>query len=173
MRAYLRDGSAQTILCTATLRQKLQTKLSISSSYSILTPGQPVPALTLQRQAPGRVGCQFLSHWYDLTPEKSLCKRDSKPGSSALEADALTTRPMRRSRCRRGSCGEGQKGKGKWGRGGGGLRGGGCKNSGQVRGWRRVDDHENTTDNMRDKEERHRDLPLWDNSEGSGFFHTA
>ena len=32
------------------------------------------------------------------TPEISRCKRDSNPGSSALEADALTTRPTRRSR---------------------------------------------------------------------------
>ena len=38
----------------------------------------------------------FLSHWYDSTPEKSRRKRDSNPGSSALEADALTTRPTRR-----------------------------------------------------------------------------
>ena len=34
----------------------------------------------------------FLSHWYDSTGKKSLLKRDSNPGSSALEADALTTR---------------------------------------------------------------------------------
>ena len=31
----------------------------------------------------------FFSHWYDLTPKKSHHKRDSNPGSSALEADAL------------------------------------------------------------------------------------
>ena len=42
-------------------------------------------------------GSQFWSHWYDSTPEKSWRKRDSNPGSSALEADALTTRPTRRS----------------------------------------------------------------------------
>ena len=41
--------------------------------------------------------CQFLSHWPDSTPEKSRRKRDSNPGSSALEEDALTTRPTRRS----------------------------------------------------------------------------
>ena len=40
---------------------------------------------------------QFLSHWYDSTPKKSRRKRDSNPGPSALEADALTTRPTRRS----------------------------------------------------------------------------
>ena len=37
------------------------------------------------------------SHGYDPTPEKSRRKRDSNPGPSALEADALTTRPTRRS----------------------------------------------------------------------------
>ena len=41
--------------------------------------------------------CQFLSHWYDSTPKTSRRKRDSNPGSSALEADTLTTRPTRRS----------------------------------------------------------------------------
>ena len=55
MRVYFRDGSAQTILRAATLRWKLQIKLSISPSDSILTPGRPVPALTLSRQAPGKV----------------------------------------------------------------------------------------------------------------------
>ena len=44
-----------------------------------------------------RLECQFLSHWYDSTPKKSQPKRNSNPWSSALEADALTTRPMRRS----------------------------------------------------------------------------
>ena len=33
----------------------VQIKLSLSSCHSILTPGQPVPALALLRQAPGRV----------------------------------------------------------------------------------------------------------------------
>ena len=47
MLIYLRDGSAQIIARAATLRQKLQIKLSTSPSQSILTPGGPVPALTL------------------------------------------------------------------------------------------------------------------------------
>ena len=104
MQVYLKDGSAQTILRAATLRQKLQTKISISPSHSILIPGQPVPALTLNRQAPGTVATGvpffffFLSHWYDSTPKKFRLKRDSNPGSSALEADALTTRPTRLSK---------------------------------------------------------------------------
>ena len=47
MLVYLRDGSAQTILRAATLRQKLQIQLSTSPSHSILTSGRPVPALAL------------------------------------------------------------------------------------------------------------------------------
>ena len=41
--------------------------------------------------------CQFWSHWYDSTLEKSQRKWDSNPGSSTLEADALTTGPTRQS----------------------------------------------------------------------------
>ena len=44
---YLRDGSDHT------QRYKSQIKLPIST-HSILTTGQPVPALTLERHAPGR-----------------------------------------------------------------------------------------------------------------------
>ena len=43
----LRDGAAHTAGRAATLRQKLHIKLAVSLSHSILTPGQPVPALTL------------------------------------------------------------------------------------------------------------------------------
>ena len=39
--------------------------------------------------------CQFLSHWYDLTLEKSRRKQDLNSGSSTLKVDAVTTRPMR------------------------------------------------------------------------------
>ena len=46
-------------------------------------------------------GAWLGSHWsatvYDSTPKKSRRKRDSYPRSSALEADALTTRSTRRS----------------------------------------------------------------------------
>ena len=51
----LKDGSAQTVARTATVRYKLYIKLAASTIHSIQTPGQPVPALTLQRQVPGRV----------------------------------------------------------------------------------------------------------------------
>ena len=47
------DGSAQTVVCTATLRYKLQIKLYISASDGILTLGQPVPALGPCRVATG------------------------------------------------------------------------------------------------------------------------
>ena len=94
---YLRDGSAKTILRAATLRQKLQIKLSTSPSHSILTPGWPVPALTLYCQVPGRVATgvpifkSLVMVWLDL--EKSRREQDLNPRSSAFEADALTTRP--------------------------------------------------------------------------------
>ena len=51
---YLMNDFAQTIVRDATLRQKLQLKLSLSLSYCILTPGRPVLALTLNgRQLTG------------------------------------------------------------------------------------------------------------------------
>ena len=56
------------------LRKKLQTKLSISPSHSILTPGQPLPALTLCRHTPGRVaatGVPVFKSLVSLNPEKS------------------------------------------------------------------------------------------------------
>ena len=56
MLVYLRDGSAQTAVRAATLRQRLQIKLAITPSHSILTPGQPDPPLTLSRKAAGRLG---------------------------------------------------------------------------------------------------------------------
>ena len=45
--ASVSQGRICTIVHAATLRQKLQIKLSTSPSHSILTLGQPVPALTL------------------------------------------------------------------------------------------------------------------------------
>ena len=77
---YLRDGSAQTILRAATG--------PTSPSADPITPG-----------------AWQGSHWsanFEVTAmtrprkKKSRRKRDSNPGSSALEADALTTRPTRR-----------------------------------------------------------------------------
>ena len=39
--------------------------------------------------SPGAWQGSHWSHWYDSTPKKSRHQRDSNPGSSALEADAL------------------------------------------------------------------------------------
>ena len=72
----------------------MRIKLSTPPSHSILTPGRPVPALGLYRQAPGRVasGVPIFKSLVCLDPGKSRRKRDSNPGSSALEADALTAK---------------------------------------------------------------------------------
>ena len=60
MLVYLRYRFAQTSARAATLREKLQTKFSISPSHSILTPDRPVSVLTLSRQAPGRADTAVL-----------------------------------------------------------------------------------------------------------------
>ena len=106
MQGYLRDGSAQTILCAATLRYKFQIKLSVSPSHSILTPGQSFPALTLC-QVPGKVatGVPFLKSLIWLKLKQSQRKRDSNPGSSPLKTDALTTRPNEVVNCGWPCCG--------------------------------------------------------------------
>ena len=51
---------------TATLRQKLQIKLAVSTRGSILTLDQPIQAFTLWHEAPGS-DYQLLSHRKDLT----------------------------------------------------------------------------------------------------------
>ena len=98
MQVYLRDGSAQTILRAATLRQVAgQTLHLIQSQYTDAGPASP-------SADPITPGAWQGSHWsanFEVTGvtrlrKKSRRKRDSNPGSSALEADALTTRPTRR-----------------------------------------------------------------------------
>ena len=73
--------------------------------YLTLTPGQTVPELTIYCQVPGKVATRepvFKSLVW-LNPEKfPHRKRESKPRSAALEADALTTRPRRQYT--QGSC---------------------------------------------------------------------
>ena len=44
---YLRGGSVQTLPRDATLGSKLQIQLAMSPRHGVLTPGQPVPALTV------------------------------------------------------------------------------------------------------------------------------
>ena len=72
---YLRDGSAQTSVHSATLRQKLHIKLSISLSHthSIPTPGQTVPCwpYNARRLAGQSLEYRSLSHWYDSTLKNS------------------------------------------------------------------------------------------------------
>ena len=53
--ARVSQGRICTDSFTCCHTEKLQIQLSTSPSHSVLTPGRPVPALTLQCQAPGRV----------------------------------------------------------------------------------------------------------------------
>ena len=55
MLVYLRDRFALTFVHASTMRQKLQIKLAISPTHSLLTPGQPILAMTLYCQVPRRV----------------------------------------------------------------------------------------------------------------------
>ena len=63
------------------LPHKLQIQLSTSPSHSILTPGRPVPVLTLERQAPGRVatGVPILKSLIRLDPEKIRLQAGFEP----------------------------------------------------------------------------------------------
>ena len=86
MLVHVSDGYALTILRAATLRWKLQITLSISPSHSMLTPGQPDSALTLELQAPGSY------HWsaYRLIGlvVKASASRAEGPGfESSLRRD--------------------------------------------------------------------------------------
>ena len=75
-----------------------QTFYLTQSQYTDTGPTSPsVDPLTPGAWQDSHWNANFLSHWYDSTPKKSRRKRDSNPGSSALEADALTTWPTRRS----------------------------------------------------------------------------
>ena len=98
MVVYLRDGSDQTIVRAATLRSKMHIILATSPNHSILTPGQPVPALTkaieckrklllrFKRQQPDREPqeYQFLSHWYDSIWKKIRGERGNRTWSATL-----------------------------------------------------------------------------------------
>ena len=99
MPVYLRDRSAQTSIRVAKLRQEQQNKFSISTSHSILTPGRPVRALTLSRQAHDRVatGVPIYKSLVRLDRTKHpRCKWELNPDPPLLEVDAFTTRPAGR-----------------------------------------------------------------------------
>ena len=87
MTVYFRDEPEKATVHDITLWQKLQIKLAMSPIYCILTPGPPVPALTLQRQASGRVATRVPVskplEWLDQE------RRGAIPGSPSLETDAL------------------------------------------------------------------------------------
>ena len=56
------------VSCAAILRQKLQLILALSPSHSVLTPGQTVQTLTLQREVSvWSVEFQCKSKWFDFT----------------------------------------------------------------------------------------------------------
>ena len=82
MLVHLRDGCAQTTLRAATPSQKLQIKLAISPSHSILTPGQPVLAPTLQSQAPGRVATGIPTSKSQVLPDLQTSKVPDQNGVS-------------------------------------------------------------------------------------------
>ena len=94
MRVYLRDGFAQTIAHTETEVADRTFHLT-QSQYTDTEPTSP-------STDPITPGAWQDSHWilkslHGMTRprEKSRRKRDSNPGSSAVEADALSTRPTR------------------------------------------------------------------------------
>ena len=100
MRVYLRDESAQTIFtcCHTEMEAADQTFHLTQSQYTATGPTSPsADPITPGAWQGSHWSANFLSHWYDSTPKKSRPQRDSNPGPSALEADALTTRPTRRS----------------------------------------------------------------------------
>ena len=73
--------------------------------------------LTLQRQEPGRVATgvpTFKSLWWLDAGKSAQCKRESNSGSSALEADAWTTRPTRQSGSKQSNTWEDQLHRGCW-----------------------------------------------------------
>ena len=78
--------------CCHTAREVGRSKFLSRLVHSILTPGQPVPALTLQRQAPGRVSTRvpfYKSLAWPWHGKRSTAKAGVEPRPAALEVDAL------------------------------------------------------------------------------------
>ena len=93
MQVYLRDGSAQTC-CHTEIGVADQT---FQSQYTDTGPTSP----SADPITPGAWQGSLWSANFEVTGmtgprKKSRRKRDTNPGSSALEEDALTTRPTRR-----------------------------------------------------------------------------
>ena len=73
MLVYLTDVSALSTVRAATPRQKWLTKLSMSPSHSILTPNQPVPALSPSHQVP----VPYTMHYFTPQRDKGWSDQDS------------------------------------------------------------------------------------------------
>ena len=87
--------------CHTEIEVAHQTFYLTQSQYTDTGPtGPSADPITPSAWQGSHCSASFLSHWYDSTPKKSRRKRDWNPGSSALEADALPTRPTRRSHTR-------------------------------------------------------------------------
>ena len=96
MLLYLQDGPAQTTVRDATLGQTLQTKPTIPPTHRALTHSQPALAMTLQRQALGRVTTRVRIFTSLVRRDRETTPPGFDPQSAALEADAFTTKPPRR-----------------------------------------------------------------------------
>ena len=85
--------------CCHTIEVADQTFYLTQSQYTDTGPTSPTADPIVYCQVPGRVatGVPIFKSLVWLDPEKARRKRDVNPGSFTLEADALTTRPMRRS----------------------------------------------------------------------------
>ena len=96
MRVYLRDGSAQTIL-RAEIKVADQTFHLTQSLYTDTGPTSPsVDPITPGAWQGSQWSANFEVTGMTRSRKKSRRERDLNPGSSAPEADALTTRPTRR-----------------------------------------------------------------------------
>ena len=80
MTVYLRDGPENTIVGAAIPREKLQIKVATSPIHSILTPGPPLLALTLQRQAPSMVNTTVSINRLVGLVVKASASRTEDPG---------------------------------------------------------------------------------------------
>ena len=94
MVVYLRDGSAETVVRAATLRQKLQIGFAVSHSHRILTLGQPVLApgkvcffgrLTSQQHASVSQGRICTDNFTCCHTELQIIKPSTSPSHSILK----------------------------------------------------------------------------------------
>ena len=96
MRVYLRDRSQTIFTCCHTETEVADPTFHLTQSQCTDT-GSTSPSAD---PAPGRAatGVPIFKSLVWLDPGKSRSKQDLNPGSSTLEADALTVRSMRQSK---------------------------------------------------------------------------